>query len=213
MAFHMSDSKVLTRDPLPPGDRARLRIELRSAREAMPAERRQAAAETIAAHLDRLLLVVNGSPQLAVYWPTAGEPDLRPWMAARQAAGWTVLLPVVVTTQAPLAFRRWAPDVSMVPGAHGIPVPEGTEAGVPDILVIPALGFTPEGYRLGYGGGYYDRTLAALGASVLALGVAYEQAQLSAFAPGPHDVRLDAVVTDAAIHAGTDLQAKIDKRS
>jgi 5-formyltetrahydrofolate cyclo-ligase len=132
------------------------------------------------------------------FWPIRGEPDLRSqigaWLAhdeRRRAA-----LPVI--TGATLEFHQWAPQAPMRAGQHGIPVPAQGRVVQPDCLLIPCLGFDADRYRLGYGGGYYDRTLASLVPWPLAVGIAFEATRVASIQPRPHDIRLDVVLTDAA---------------
>lgn len=134
------------------------------------------------------------------YWPLPGEFDARgtlaAWLAAdarRQAA-----LPVIAVKGQALAFHGWAPDTPMRTGHHKIPEPDGTHAVLPDLLLIPCVGFDDEGYRLGYGGGYYDRTLAAWPdtARPVTVGLAYETCRIEALPRELHDIALDAIVTD-----------------
>ena len=135
---------------------------------------------------------------LGFYWPVRGEPDLRTvvgaWLAA--SARHTAALPVVEGDR--MVFRVWSPGAPMGRGAYGIPVPHEAPAVQPDALLVPCVGFDAAGYRLGYGGGWYDRTLAALKPRPRTLGVAFEACRLASIAPEPHDVALDAVLTDGA---------------
>jgi 5-formyltetrahydrofolate cyclo-ligase len=135
---------------------------------------------------------------LGFYWPVRGEADLRPviarWLAAdsrRRAA-----LPVIVDDI--LQFHQWTADAPMAAGPHGIAVPAHGRVLQPDCLLIPCLGFDPARYRLGYGGGYYDRTLTNLVPWPLAVGIAFEISRLESVDPQRHDVRLDVVLTESA---------------
>ncbi|MCY0386941.1 5-formyltetrahydrofolate cyclo-ligase [Robbsia sp. Bb-Pol-6] len=135
---------------------------------------------------------------LAFYWPTHGEPDLREtivaWLARdtrRRAA-----LPVIESARAPLVFRGWTPDAPMRPGRYGIPVPAAGEIGMPALLLIPCVGFDARGYRLGYGGGFYDRTLAAATPRPRTLGVALDGCRVAALPNEAHDLPLDHVLTE-----------------
>ncbi|MDN5844587.1 MAG: 5-formyltetrahydrofolate cyclo-ligase [Alcaligenaceae bacterium] len=144
----------------------------------------------------------NEPRHIAAFWSMPDEPSLQALM--RQWAGDDTLslsLPVVVEPNQPLEFRLWTPDTPMHAGAYGIQEPEGAVAPTPDIVLVPALGFTRQGDRLGYGGGYYDRTLAAwqtAGHSFTSLGIAWACGDLSAEAwtPAAHDIRLDSILTD-----------------
>jgi 5,10-methenyltetrahydrofolate synthetase len=125
------------------------------------------------------------------------EPDVRALLAAWAGAGTCAALPVVVAAEEPLAFRAWAPDSTLAPDRYGIPTPVAGEFLVPDLILLPLNGFDASGYRLGYGGGYFDRTLAALAPRPLAVGVGFEINRLETILPGPHDQRLDWIVTEA----------------
>jgi len=163
---------------------------------AIPAERRADSASRIAANLDRLLPDLAGCA-VALYWPFRGEPDLRGWADAVIARGATCALPVVVENRAPLIFRSWRSDSPMVRGVWNIRVPADGAQIVPDIVIAPVVGFDPKGYRLGYGGGYYDRTLAARLRKPRVIGVGDSGAGIATIYPLPHDIPMDAIVTDA----------------
>jgi 5,10-methenyltetrahydrofolate synthetase len=148
----------------------------------------------IAAGLDAAIGVVEGRT-VSLYWPFRAEPDLRAWGAGAIARGARLALPAVVERGRPLVFRAWTPGDRLVPGIWNIPVPEQDLRVVPDVVIAPVVGFDAAGYRLGYGGGYYDRTLAALPPGWHAFGVGYALAALPTIHPLPHDVPLDAIVT------------------
>lgn len=134
------------------------------------------------------------------YWPIRSEPDLRTWLGRQRAAGAITALPVVETRAAPLVFRRWQPGARMIRGHWNIPVPTpDVETVTPEIVLAPLVGWDPAGYRLGYGGGYFDRTLAASSAHPFVVGVGLENARLQTIFPQSHDVPLDAIVTEAGI--------------
>jgi 5-formyltetrahydrofolate cyclo-ligase len=132
---------------------------------------------------------------VGVYWPLAGEPDLRAAYAELALAGVRLALPVVMERNAPLAFTEWKLDEPMLADEMGVAVPATLRfVERPPALLIPCLGFDAEGYRLGYGGGYYDRTLELM-PRPLTLGIAYSN-QEAQFGHGPHDVPLDVIVTE-----------------
>jgi len=133
---------------------------------------------------------------IGVYWPLSGEPDLRAAYAELAKAGVRLALPVVMERDAPLAFTEWTPGEPMIRDQMGVQVPATLRfIARPPALLIPCLGFNGENYRLGYGGGYYDRTLEA-SPRPHTLGIAYSNQQ-AVFSHGPHDVPLDVIVTEA----------------
>jgi 5,10-methenyltetrahydrofolate synthetase len=134
------------------------------------------------------------------YWPIKGEPDLRPVLEALHHAGARVALPLVEVKQAPLVFRRWTPETRMVRGDWNIPVPPPeAEVVVPEIALAPVVGWTEDGFRLGYGGGYFDRTLAALDPRPFTIGIGVQSARLATIFPQPHDIRLDVILTETGV--------------
>ncbi len=189
---------------------AGLRPRLRAAREAMSVAVREAANAAIAAHLDEWAvrgLTTNGRSGgrlvLAAFWPLGAEPDLRDWLFRQSFdPDLQLALPVVVQRDAPLVFRPWTLDTPMRTGAYGIAEPDTDTVVVPDVILLPAVGFTAQADRIGYGGGYYDRTLAgfdAAGRKVKTIAVAYACGLLAegTHVPASHDRRVDAVVSEA----------------
>jgi 5,10-methenyltetrahydrofolate synthetase len=182
------------------------RQRLRAERDAMAVADRAAVGQAIGEHLARYLAgrfdglagrVFSG------YWPIKGEPDLRPVLTDLHRTGVLVALPLVEVKAAPLVFRRWTPETKMVRGDWNIPVPP-PEAGVvvPEIALAPVVGWTAEGFRLGYGGGYFDRTLAALSPRPFTIGIGVQSAKLDTIFPQPHDIPLDAILTEAGVQVG-----------
>lgn len=136
-------------------------------------------------------------PRIAAFcWPVKHEPDVRALLAAWAASGTTAALPVVVDEEAPLAFRAWTAETPLVADRYGIPTPASGKFVTPDLILLPLNGFDSAGYRLGYGGGYFDRTLAALHPRPLAVGVGFELNRLASIFPQAHDQRLDWIVTE-----------------
>ncbi len=133
------------------------------------------------------------------YWPIRGEFDPRPYLERTLAAGEGVALPVVTAAGAPLTFRPWTPAAAMESGAWDVRHPAAGEPVTPDALLIPLVGFDAAGHRLGYGGGYYDRTLAALRPRPRAIGLGFELGRLDDLAPRPHDHPMDVIVTEAGV--------------
>jgi 5-formyltetrahydrofolate cyclo-ligase len=134
---------------------------------------------------------------VGLYWPIRKEFDPLPWARRRLAAGGTVALPVVVGKGRPLEFRCWTPATKMAIGVYDIAYPAEGEAVAPAALIVPLLGFDEAGYRLGYGAGFYDRTLASFGEKPFAIGVGFELGRLKTIHPQPHDVPMDRIVTEA----------------
>jgi 5-formyltetrahydrofolate cyclo-ligase len=105
-------------------------------------------------------------------------------------------LPVVVEKHAPVEFWRWRPEVPMSRGLFNIPIPAEREVVAPDVLIVPLVGFDGAGYRLGYGGGYYDRTLAASQPRPRTLGIAFAESELETIYPQAHDIPMSRIITD-----------------
>lgn len=184
--------------------------ELRSAKAALrrPMRQRRAAmaqAAPDAASRVAALVAASFAPGtgavVAGYWPMRDELDPRPTLAALLGRGCRIALPVVAGEGQPLAFRAWELDEPLEPGPYGTVQPAaGADAVEPQLLLVPMLAFDRAGRRLGYGGGFYDRTLAALRGrhAVQAIGVAYAEQEVEAVPAGPEDARLDGVVTERA---------------
>jgi 5-formyltetrahydrofolate cyclo-ligase len=172
----------------------------RAAREAALVRRRgldaQAAGHALAAHVLRDCLPSTGAV-VAGYWPLGDEIDISPLLLALHVRGNVIALPVTPRRGAALTFRGWRPGDVMVPERFGTMRPIG-DLLVPDMLLIPLLAFDCRGGRLGYGGGFYDRTLAEL-PNRFRLGCAFAAQQVDAVPVGPYDIRLDAVATEAGI--------------
>ena len=169
------------------------RARLIEARLAMPAERRAALSEVLAARLEAEL----GAPEGRVagfYWPFRGELDLRPFIRSWTERGGAAALPVVIAKATPLEFRRWAPGDKLEKGVWNIPVPAGGAVVGPAVVISPLVGFDGAGYRLGYGGGFYDRTLQAMAVKPLGIGVGYELSRLPSIRPQWHDVPMDRIL-------------------
>ena len=139
-------------------------------------------------------------PVLSAYLPVRTEFDVTPILRHAHALGCSTCLPVVLGRGRPLSFRRWAPDDLLVDGTFGIAVPPaGADILEPDVLLVPMLAFDDQGYRLGYGGGFYDRTLAARrtrAPGTLAVGVAFAGQRIDRVPRGADDERLDWIVTE-----------------
>lgn len=138
---------------------------------------------------------------VAAYLPMRSEIDTVPMLRALHGLGYGLCAPVIVERGAPLRFRRWLPGAAVTRGPLGAPSPAEGDWVEPDVVMAPLLAFDAEGWRLGYGGGYYDRTLADLRArrAVAALGIAYSGQQVEAVAHGPDDARLDGIITETGL--------------
>lgn len=174
------------------------RARLGALRAAVPLPQRRARDAIIAVHLRAAVPDLAGR-HVGFYWPFRGEYDARPLARALHAEGARLALPVVAERGRPLLFRPWRPGVRLVPGIWDIPEPAEGDAVVPDTLLVPLLGFDRHCYRLGHGGGYYDRTLAAMPRRPLAIGIGFEAARLATIHPQPHDIPMDLVVTEQGL--------------
>jgi 5-formyltetrahydrofolate cyclo-ligase len=132
-------------------------------------------------------------------WPYRGEYDARHLLRSLRNRGTRSALPVIDPASKSMRFQLWSPGTPMEKGPMGIPYPVGSPVVDPDILLVPLVGFGRSGDRLGYGGGYFDRTLAVLEPRPLAIGVGFELCQIDSSFPQPHDILLDAIVTEAAL--------------
>ncbi len=186
---HIADSSVF---------RAALRGEKLAARMSLGADSRLALSARIEAHLLQLLTPL--APRTLAYCASVrGEFDAQALVSLLIERGWRAAMPIVEAPDAPMSFRHWAPGVAMNVDRYGIPIPAEGEAVTPDIVLLPLVAFDRQGFRLGYGGGYFDRTLAALVPRPLSIGVGFELARVEDIRPQQHDIRLDAIVTEAGI--------------
>ncbi|HTW37768.1 MAG TPA: 5-formyltetrahydrofolate cyclo-ligase [Steroidobacteraceae bacterium] len=175
------------------------RERLIAARLATPAEDRRRFSALIETHLHRAVGNVQGVT-VSAYSPFRGEPVLRDLLQSILARGGRTALPVVVAPGKPLLFRLWSPGDPTERGVWDIPVPSSRAAVVvPDVVIAPVVGFDPACYRLGYGGGFFDRTLASLARRPRAFGIGYSQAALSTIHPLEHDIAMDAIVTEDGV--------------
>jgi 5,10-methenyltetrahydrofolate synthetase len=178
--------------------RKRERARLIAARLAVPADLRASHTKIISGRLDALLPMLSGRI-ISLYWPLRGEPDLRDWIAAILNRGALCALPVVLEKNAAMIFRTWRPGEPIVRGFWDIPVPERGAIVTPDIVLAPVVGFDEKRFRLGYGGGYFDRTLVSLSTKPYVIGVGYAQAAMKTIYPLDHDIPMDAIVTECGL--------------
>ncbi len=146
------------------------------------------------------------STRLALCWPIQNEYDARHVARRLRDRGARTALPVVVTRAAPLLFRQWQPGVTLARGPLGIPYPTRGPEIVPRAILLPVNGWDGAGFRLGYGGGYFDRTLAAMTQKPIVIGVGYECARIETIDPQPWDVPLDYLVTERGVYRRDDAQ-------
>ncbi len=154
-------------------------------------------------------LLQQGFPNLhrmkiGLYWPFRNEYDPREAVLPFSKTGAILAMPEVIDKHKPLCFREWWPGAPMRKGAYTIPVPDDTPYIEPDVLIVPMVGFDMKGYRLGYGSGYYDRTLASYAHRPHTIGVAFELQRLETVYPQPHDIVMQYVVTEAGIFQSSD---------
>jgi 5-formyltetrahydrofolate cyclo-ligase len=185
-------------------DAAEVKVWRRGERERLLAQRmalspavRRAAGEKIAAGIREMLAERPGA--LGVYWPFRGEFDPRPLIDMVVGLGQMIALPVVVDKKGPLEYRAWKPGEALIAGVWDIPIPERRDIVVPATVLAPLVGFDRAGYRLGYGGGYFDRTLAALKPRPVAIGVGFAFQEIATIHPQDFDIPMDALVTEAGL--------------
>jgi 5-formyltetrahydrofolate cyclo-ligase len=179
-------------------DRHALRRRLIAERRDLGEDDHRERSNLITAHLMGLLRPFKAR-SLAFYWPHRREYDPRAIAERVIEEGGAAALPVVIEKDRALAFRQWHPDIEMMIGLYEIPHPAGEAAIIPDIVLVPTVGFDAACYRLGYGGGYYDRTIAAFAERPITIGVGFEFGRLDTIEPGPHDIPMDMIVTEAGI--------------
>jgi 5-formyltetrahydrofolate cyclo-ligase len=140
------------------------------------------------------------SCRLAFCWPVKGEYDARHFARTLRARGALTALPVVVAPRAPLLFREWHPGVELAKGPLDIPYPVNSPEVTPNAVLLPMNGWDAQGYRLGYGAGFFDRTLAGLAKKPVVIGISYELARLETIYPQSWDIPMDYVVTERGVY-------------
>ena len=179
--------------------RRRERARLLAARLAISPVEREAWTARIATALPPLLAPLP-CQTLGFYWPVRGEVDLRPLATELIALGYALALPAVTDAAAPLEYRRWQSSARLVKGRFSIPEPvDGAGVVRPDAILAPLVGFDLANYRLGYGKGYFDRTLATLEPRPAAIGIGFEQALVASVFPRPHDIPMDFILTESTL--------------
>lgn len=190
-----------------PCERAEVRQRLLAARNALSANERALADAALIERLEPIMAqaqiqvreqqtIPRAEPVLGVYWSVRGEPDLSAWYAQARLRGWRLALPRTTAGQ-PLEFGLWESSSQLLNGPWQIPLPDPFIVVQPDVLVVPCVGFDARAWRLGYGGGFYDRTLTTR--RTPAIGIARACGQIGELCPEIHDVALDAIVTEQAV--------------
>jgi 5-formyltetrahydrofolate cyclo-ligase len=155
--------------------------------------------QAIDAHLGRSFPGL-ASAKLAFCWPIKAEYDARHLVRTLRERGALTALPVVVAPKQPLVFREWHPGVEMAMGSLDIPYPVNSPEVVPDAVLLPMNGWDGAGYRLGYGAGFFDRTLSNFQEKPAVIGVSYEMAKMETIHPQSWDIPVDWVVTEHGVY-------------
>ncbi|MCH9638078.1 MAG: 5-formyltetrahydrofolate cyclo-ligase [Betaproteobacteria bacterium] len=178
--------------------RKKQRIELIEKRKAIAQETHRQWSLAITTALETNFSILQNM-KIGLYWPFRSEYDPQPIALYFSKLGATLALPEVINKYEPLCFREWWPDAPMKNGAYGIPIPDDTPIITIDAAIVPMVGFDQKGYRLGYGSGYFDRTLATYQQQPLTIGIAFEIQRLDSVHPQPHDIAMHYVVTEAGV--------------
>lgn len=175
--------------------RAELRQRMIAVRTGLTLAKRQICEAAIQ---QRLLAFFSQHQPGCLAWCPAirGECDVQPAILLLAERGWQLSMPVVEARAAPMIFRPWQPDMAMRSDPHGIPIPDTDAIARPDWILAPVVAFDQAGFRLGYGGGYFDRTLASLQPPPIVLGIAFELQRVATLWPQAHDWPLDGVITE-----------------
>lgn len=176
--------------------RQQLRREMIARRQALPEAEYVRRSAAVREHLAGACSASAGQV-VGFCWPVQNEPDLLPFVADLLARGCRVVLPVVVRPGEALAFREWWPEQPLQPDRYGIPTPTDGDFLLPQVLLLPVNAFDDARYRLGYGGGFFDRTLAALSPRPLTIGVGFDFQHVASIFPEAHDQPLDRMVTES----------------
>lgn len=180
-------------------------------RSALDGQSHKSFSEQISMHFAAILAKRRGAT-VGFYWPIQNEIDLRPVIERHIAEGGRAALPVVAGKDMPMAFHDWTPDTEMVSGFARIPEPHNSTEVPVHLMIAPLVGFDRAGYRLGYGGGFFDRTLAAMKRRPLVIGVGFETTLLDDIKPHRYDVPVDMVITDQGVRVfGDGVEPAEDK--
>jgi 5,10-methenyltetrahydrofolate synthetase len=138
--------------------------------------------------------------RVAFCWPIKNEYDARHFAKTLRERGALTALPVVVAPKTPLKFREWHPGVELAKGPLDIPYPVNSPEVLPEAVLLPMNGWDPQGYRLGYGAGFFDRTLASLAKRPVVIGISYEHSRMDTIHPQPWDIPVDYLVTERGVY-------------
>lgn len=175
------------------------RSRLLEARAALTTELRHNHQKTVLVSIEQYLATQTPT-LLGIYWPIKGELDCRSLAESLLKKGWEFAVPVINKQTKQLDFAKWTPDTAMISGSWNIPVPAEPDWVAPEQYLIPLVGFDKQSYRLGYGGGYYDRTLAAIKTPVNKIGVGFEMGRLETIYPHEFDIAMDMIITEQGLH-------------
>lgn len=194
-----AETRVIT------AEKARWRRRLKERRRALGPDR--ARLSRLAAWRAMSVIPVDRAPAVAIFWSLADEIDTSPLRQILEALNLPIGLPRMTGREQPLTFHAWRTGEPLIEGPMGVQEPAADAPSlVPDVMILPLLGFDRQGYRLGYGGGFYDRTLAerrATGRPLRTIGFAFDGQRLDAVPRGPEDEPIDIIVTDAQIYRRT----------
>ena len=161
---------------------------------ALPLEERNRLTDKI---VEEIQQQIEPGPDLrvSVYWPYRGEPALHELMSNWHAKGARIALPVVVNKHSPMIFREWTPGCELERGVLKIPIPTNGAELIPNVVIAPLVGFDRQCYRLGYGGGFFDRTLASISPRPFIIGIGHPKLELPTIFPQPHDIPMDIIIS------------------
>lgn len=182
--------------------RKQTRQQLLAKRNSLTVKQRQKIQELVMVQVRDLLSAIRPSilQTIGIYWPIKSELDLRSLISTWAEQGHRMALPVVEVRAAPLVYRLWQPGDKLVRGVWNIPCPvDSARTVMPDVVIAPLVGWDSSGYRLGYGGGYFDRTLASMETRPIAIGVGFHDAKLRTIIPQQHDIPMSVVITEQGL--------------
>lgn len=179
-------------------NKSEIRKKLLDMRQALEKDQIEALNNQITINIKNQFIYVKGMT-FGCYWSYMGEYDFSNMMHYFYSNGADLGLPAISGKKLPLKFKRWQPDTVMEAGIFNIPIPVGHDYIRPDVLFVPLVGYDKNGFRLGYGGGYYDITLGELKPKPITVGIGYEMSQLDSICPKEYDIAMDFIVTEKRI--------------